>query len=241
MMELQWVNIPFGQVTLKDTTFTKGGTYNVSMFQIAKYPVTVEQYAQFVQDNGYTTETYWTRAGWEWRSKKKIILPGFWEDERLHQPDHPIVGVSWYEAIAFCHWLSAKTGGKITLPTQQQWQRAAQGDDGYLYPWGNDWDGRKCNNNIDENLSLSTTPVTSYPQGVSPYGVFDMAGNVWEWLLTQWVKDDININGHMPRRARGGSWDIEDSEIAFYSCAFCGWNSAYYRDEYIGFRIARSS
>ena len=100
----------------------------------------------------------------------------------------PRTNVKWYEAIAFCRWLTAQIGARgdmsITLPTEQQWQRAAQGDDGREYPWGREFDMNKCN--TQESGIGQTTPVTQYPQGASPYGVLDMSGNVWEWCLTDY-------------------------------------------------------
>ncbi len=93
---------------------------------------------------------------------------------------------------------------QITLPTEQQWQRAAQGDDGRKYPWGNKFDASLCN--TQESDIGQTTPVTQYSKGVSPYGVMGMSGNVWEWCLTKWKSGNINPQGSNRRVLRGGFW-----------------------------------
>ncbi|HRF95413.1 MAG TPA: SUMF1/EgtB/PvdO family nonheme iron enzyme, partial [Aggregatilineales bacterium] len=77
--------------------------------------------------------------------------PLYWDDEKWNGADYPVVGVSWYEAIAYCRWLSDATGEMITLPTEQAWQYVAEGDEGREYPWGNGWDSTKCNHNVGGN------------------------------------------------------------------------------------------
>jgi len=117
--------------------------------------------------------------------------------------------VSWYECVAYCLWLSDRTGEQIMLPTDAQWQYAAQGDDGRTFPWGNTWDCAHCNNSVKPcDDSHKTTPVTKYEgKGDSFFGVTDMAGNVWEWCLgdSNLFNNDINIHSEQ-RVLRGGSW-----------------------------------
>jgi formylglycine-generating enzyme required for sulfatase activity len=150
-----------------------------------------------------------------------------------------VVGVSWYEAVAFCHWLSAASGEKIALPTEQQWQRAAQGDDGRAFPWGNTWDAGKCNNNVDKKGIGRTTPVTAYPGGSSPFGVFDLSGNVWEWCLTSYAEEsnDVNIEAEY-RVLRGGSWNDDDIDV--FRAPSRDRNYPNGRNGNWGFRCARS-
>ena len=108
-------------------------------YALAKYPLTNAQYAPFIKAGGYKNKQWWTEAGWQTCQKEKWIEPRYWQDKDFNGADQPVVGVSWYEAVAYCLWLSEQTGQKIMLPTEEQWQYAAQGDDGREYPWGNEW------------------------------------------------------------------------------------------------------
>lgn len=139
------------------------------------------------------TDTLWTQ-------------PAHWGDAKWNGLEHPVVGVSWYEAVAFCMWLSHDLGEHIMLPTEAQWQYAAQGTDGRAYPWGNDWDAGKCNTNV---IGLNkTTPVRQYEGvGDSPFGIVDLAGNVFEWCLTDYEKNTNDVHGlAMWVVLHGGSW-----------------------------------
>lgn len=241
---MDWVAIPGGLVTLVEPHIDhsylghKGDTrtFDVLPFSIGKYPVTNAQFATFVTDKGYMTERWWTPIGWLWKTVKRKVEPRYWYDDQWNAPDHPIVGVSWYEAVAFCAWLSAQTGEHVHLPTEQQWQRAAQGDDGREYPWGSLWHGSRCNSSMI--YGENTTSVTRFEGiGDSPYGVVDMAGNVWEWCLNEYESGSTQLDGQAVRVLRGGSWD--DSIGALQTT---------YRTHYspdlvyvtIGFRCAKS-
>ena len=108
-----------------------------------------------------------------------------------------MVLVSYYDAVAYADWLSQRMHRHLHLPTEEQWEKAMRGDDGRLFPWGNDYDPARLNN-IDRG-PFATTPVGQYPAGASPYGVLDGAGNVFEWTRTPWSKGLITV--------KGGSWD----------------------------------
>lgn len=225
----EWIEIPAGKVTIQGH-----GEFNIPKFSIAKYPITVAQYQVFMNNKGYDTEKYWTTAGWAWKQEEDVTQPRFWDEkhhEKFFKSDHPIIEVSWYEAVAFCRWLSDMTGENIFLPTEQQWQRAAQGDTRWAYPWGNEFDDQRCNSSI-KSKSDGTTPVTQYPNGASPYGVMDMAGNIWEWTLTVYASDLNNIDR---RVLRGGSWLYYNLEFLRVDnrekCIPHGWSDV------IGFRI----
>ncbi len=97
----------------------------------------------------------------------------------LELATHPVVDVSWEEANIFARWVSAESGITWSLPTEAQWEKAARGTDGRQYPWGNTFDPTRCN--VRQAGRTGTTPVGSYPDGASPFGILDMAGNVWEW------------------------------------------------------------
>jgi formylglycine-generating enzyme required for sulfatase activity len=210
-----WINIPPGRVTLPaGGNLPTAQTVEVRPFAIATYPVTNQQYAPFVAAGGYTQRDWWDEEGWPLQQKHNWTEPRYWTDRDWSEAGRPVVGVSWYEAMAFCRWLSAQTGQPITLPGEAQWQRAAQGDDGREFPWGSDTPtDNLCNwnRNVDE-----TTPVTHYPAGASPYGVIDMSGNVWEWLLTGWhsgttgnMVGDPVADGPEARLLRGGCWSSD--------------------------------
>ena len=236
-----WVEIPASKVKLvKGTYVPKGGqTFDVPAFAIAKYPTTNAQFAKFIEADGYQEKKWWTEAGWQIEEKEKWIEPRFWQNVQENQADHPVVGVSWYEAVAFCQWLSEITGEKIMLPTEQQWQRAAQGDDDRAYPWGRVWDCERCNNCVTPCTSNSTTPVTLYEgKGYSPFKVVDMSGNVLEWCLTAFESGGVDINIIDAPVLRGGAWWGSDNDDfrANRRVGFIPGN----RDDDRGFRIARS-
>jgi formylglycine-generating enzyme required for sulfatase activity len=122
------------------------------------------------------------------------------------------VYVTWHDAMAYCRWLARVTGRAYRLPSEAEWEKAARGTDGRIWPWGNKWDSKRCNSR--EGGPGNTTPVGQYsPQGDSPYGCVDMAGNVWEWTLSL-LKDypydpkdgreDAQAEGR--RRLRGGAF-----------------------------------
>lgn len=134
---------------------------DVPAYAIMRVPVTNQLYAAWVRDGGHVPVT--------WRNGQ---MPP-------ELAAHPIVDVSWHDAVAFALWLSAQTGQRWRLPTEAQWEKAARGDDARTFPWGNTFDLSRCN--VRETGRTGTTPVGSYPEGASPYGLLDMAGNVWEW------------------------------------------------------------
>jgi len=234
----KWCVVPAGKVTLTDVDngyLKEATTFDVPEFQIARYPITNAQFEVFV-----TAKDGWRNAEWWDYSDASNIQrinnleskPASFKD----CADCPRERVTWYAAVAFTRWLSAKTSVSITLPTEQQWQRAAQGDDGREYPWGNEWDARKCN--TDESKIGKTTPVTQYPQGASPYGVLDMSGNVWEWCLTDWETGEVDLNGTNVRVLRGGSW-FSDPQLA--RAAYRNRYVPYVRYDLAGFRVVCGS
>jgi formylglycine-generating enzyme required for sulfatase activity len=213
----EWIEIPEGTVTLVPTTnvdkeksYLKQDTvFTVPAFAIAKYPVTNAQFAKFIEAGGYREEKWWMSTP-SWMVHKKVWTePRYWGNALFNGPEQPVVGVSWYESTSFCTWLSALTGENISLPTEQQWQRAAQGDDGRLYPWGNEEpNDQLCN---WKNSNGRTTPVTHYPLGASPFGVMDMAGNVWEWCLTDYMSGGLVHDGRGLPLIRGGAFFVSFS------------------------------
>ena len=170
---------------------------------------------------------------------ENISAPGNWNERQFNVSNFPVVGVNWYEADAFCKWLSAKTGQKYRLPTEAEWEKAARGTDGRTWPWGDTFDSNFCNST--ECGLHAPSAVGIFPKGVSPYGCLDMAGNVFEWCQ-DWFdgKKSTKTNPKGPkggecRVVRGGSWF---SNRTFCRCAFR--YSVHPVLRCVGFRLARS-
>ena len=185
-------------------------TLTLPRYAIGKTPVTNAQFRPFVEGDGYTNQAYWDADGWQRRKQAKRVKPSLWDDAKWHGANYPVVGVTWYEAMAYTRWLSAQTGLPFSLPTEAMWEKAARGPDGRIYPWGNNWEQGRCNSR-EANIER-TTPVGQYPGGASPYGALDMAGNVWEWcstpLLSYPLANELLNELRTSSRyvLRGGSW-----------------------------------
>ena len=219
---------------------TPQGELKLPSFEIGKYPVTNTEYAAFVKS-----------------SEGKVSPPSHWEKGEVPPQlgSHPVVNVTWQDAMAYCDWLSERTGRTYLLPTEAQWEKAAswnaQRDEKCLYPWGDEWDAERCCNK--ESPEKGTTPVGQYSQagGDSPYGVSDMAGNVWEWTLSKWGRDRTKPSFAYPYRPDDGRESREGPELrvlrggSFYDGP--GWcrstarfpNEAALSADYIGFRVVR--
>jgi serine/threonine-protein kinase len=197
---MEFVCVPAGEFLMGDDKHR----VIVTEFSIGQSPVTIAQFDAFVRLTGYRQ----TNAG-----------------DVETQANHPVVGVSWNDAVAFCAWASKVLGKTVRLPTEEEWEKAARGTDGREYPWGNEPpDGTRGNFN---NGVGGTSPVGKYsPRGDSPYGCVDMAGNVWEWTSTL-------LRGSCV--LRGGSWDnVHRSARAAYRLR----GLPDLRGGYIGFRCA---
>ncbi|MEO1166267.1 MAG: formylglycine-generating enzyme family protein [Chloroflexota bacterium] len=246
-----WVEIPGGKGIM--TTYDSDITLKIpsEKYWIAKYPVTNAQFAKFMEAGGYHQQKWWTEEGWSYRQKEKWTQPLYWRHSDYNGAEKPVVGVSWFESVAFCLWLSDETGEKIMLPTDEQWQFAAQGTDNRAYPWGNTWNPNLCQNNFSGRIG--TSPVTQYENkfrnflgfgnindGTSPFGVVDMVGNVWEWCVTDSDKKTDDINASAFRRVfRGGCW--YDINLDMFRCDHRSRNFPHERMYVIGFRLSHSS
>ncbi len=210
-------------------------------YRIARVPVRVAQFEQFVQATNYKTVAEEKGSGYVYTGTKWEDVKGaFWAHPRGPKSDvkqkanHPVTCVAWRDALAFCAW------AQVRLPTEAEWEKAARGTDDRIYPWGNsNPDKERCNFNMHVG---DTTPVSHYPKGASPYGVLDMAGNVWEWTSTQWLDDyrgyvgkaDDNAEGDERRVLRGGSFNYYEFNVR------CAYRFFYYPDSRfnnVGFRV----
>jgi formylglycine-generating enzyme required for sulfatase activity len=153
-------------------------------------PVTNAQYAEFVDQTGYLHH--------QGDPSARLRLERLYE-RRDKYPDHPVTEVSWYDANACAAWMGKR------LPTADEWEKAARGVDGFLYPWGNEFLPDRCNSK--ESGLETTTPVRKYESGRSPFGVYDMAGNVFEWVL-DWTEDPrFSTIPEAEKLNRGGSFN----------------------------------
>jgi len=195
-------------------------------YEIGKYPVTNAEYHLFIWNTGYRVPKGWI---------------GFRHPES--QENHPVVGVSKIDALAYCEWLSGETGIKYRLPTEAEWEKAARGDDDRLYPWGSDFDPWRCN--TSDSGKRSTTPVGEYaPSGDSPWGLCDMAGNVWEWTASRMKPYPYRPDDGREEPGEGDNWVIRGGAW-YYShklarCTAREGAVATFASPSLGFRLARS-
>jgi formylglycine-generating enzyme required for sulfatase activity len=208
----EWIPIPAHKVFLEGSTAPKVQTkYSIENFYIGKYPITNGQFQVFVDvDDGWRNSEWWSysKGAYEWHVKQVSSLI-----YAFNVPsEHPRISISWFDAIAFCQWLSAKTGENITIPTEHQWLFAAQGDTGRIYPWGDFFDSDRCNFN-----TKTTTPVTRYSNGASIYEVMDISGNTWEWCIASMFEKIDPRTGNLMQAWRGGSCnEDDDSDLSVY-------------------------
>jgi formylglycine-generating enzyme required for sulfatase activity len=216
-------------------------------YRIGRYPVTVAQYRVFVDEaKGYDHETFWTPTGWGWRQANKITQPRLWDDPQWTVDNHPVVSVSWHEAVAYCAWLRAETGRPFRLPDEAMWEKAARGTDARRWPWGSTWAATRLN---AEGTIGRTSAVGIFPAGQSPYHICDAAGNVLEWCSGPGYRSGATYTNGFVRRAyaedlaldadtravRGGSWLNNNQHTR---AAFRDYDLPYDRDYGVGFRVA---
>jgi len=216
---MEFIRIPAGEFLMgsdpakdKDAKENEQPQHTVTLpdYYIAKYPVTNAQFAAFLRATGHD-------AHGKWQGGKKFPHG---------DTNHPAIDVSWHEAVAFCRWLAKESGYAIRLPTEAEWEKAARGTEGRIYPWGDDWDDSRLNSSKVMRswgtligMAPGTTPVGQHsPQGDSSYGLADMAGNVREWCSTitekscpfqtqvEWIEDYLSRGGVF-YVVRGGGWD----------------------------------
>ncbi len=262
----EMVLIPAGEFLYGDENDKKTIT---EPFLIGKYPVTNLQYRRFVEAGGYEDSEYWSEEGWAWRTGKydsqapdeikkwlfrrtvdQRTEPFFWRDPKWNNALAPVVGVCWFEAQAYTRWLSKAKEKTYSLPSEEQWERAARGVNGRVYAWGNQWDPARLNcaefwaEQKDISMDMDwekcfikdpvvlakagTSAVCQFPTGCTPDGIHDLSGNVWEWTAS-WFNDN-----NLFRMVCGSSWFNDRS----YAC--CVFRIRYDTDDFsdlVGFRI----
>ena len=212
--DIDWVKIPAGSFMMGSdereqprhcVTFREP-------FWISRFPITNAQFRAFIKDGGYAERAYWTEEGWAWREKYGVTEPN-WAGGVFDLDNHPVVRVSWFEATAFCSWLTTRfrnlqdfgSAATVRLPSEAEWEYAARGKptpgpseegrtgevvsplgrgQGWVYPWGGDITPERAN--YRETKIGATSAVGCFPRGASAFGVEEMAGNVWEWCSDTW-------------------------------------------------------
>ena len=233
LMPIQtWGKTPVGMVLVPAGEFTMGTDDShasvdqrpahqvyVDAFYIDKHEVTNAQFEEFILAGGYKKRKYWTEASWEFIQKERVFYSSpmrntyrinaplaFGDNAVSTEPDHPVIGVSWYEADAYAKWVGKR------LPTEAEWEKAARGTrKKRIYPWGNKMDFEKLNYFPHQQKLM---PAGSFSEGKSPYGVLDMAGSVWEWCSDWYAgiySQGERKNPKGPARGelkvlRGGGW-----------------------------------
>jgi len=263
-----YVFVPLGKFFMGDN-FSESveeqvHTVFLNSYYIGEYEVTNAEYKEFILDEGYADSLYWT-AGYygNWS------LPAFWNDPRYKGggiPDNenfPVIGISWYEAVAYCEWLSTKTNRIYRLPTEVEWEKAARGTDQRKYPWGNNFDFSYINvydssDPYDNGLSPAgffngdTLGGFFTRDNSSPFGAYDMAGNVFEWCYDWYSSSYYNEckdkgivrNPQGPpsgenRIIRGSSWITINTGYGFEGSYARSSARPYERTAYTGFRCVR--
>jgi len=263
--ELAWEK-PAHQVSLSKEIF------------ISKTPVTNEMFHSFIDAGGYDDAKWWCKEGWHWLHLNELDFekwyqrhkdadgyfvgspehyrpskfPRFWTNKEFNSRRQPVVGVNWYEAMAFCRWLEnalleespswLPKNISVRLLTEAEWEYAARGGTGRRYPWGAESPDTSLAN-FGATIGR-TTRVESYPKGYTPLGLADMAGNAWEWCMDGWdanaytlrteqITDPIVQTSDPVHVLRGGSWD--DLPLSMRCTARMGLFAAT-RDKYFGFR-----
>jgi formylglycine-generating enzyme required for sulfatase activity/acetyl esterase/lipase len=218
----------------------------LAAFYISRYEITNAQWRKFRDDPGYDDPKFWPNG----RVVPRDQVP-YWTQPNNHgggtpgSDDYPVIGVNWDAATAYCAWLSARTGKSYRLPTEAEWEKAARGTDGRRYPWGDAID-RSLANFVGAQAFDTVQPVGHYPGNASPYGAFDMAGNVLEWCQDWYDRDYYAVS---PRRnprgpatgayrvVRGGSFFVEASDLRS-AARSAAWPS-FQGHRMIGFRPVR--
>ena len=212
--DIAWGEIvPAGRYTVGGDSqaygsFEKRTATIAQAYQLARYPVTYAQFQCFIEAPDVMDARWWRgmpEAGKDWDGRVYRVRE--WGEQAFKFDNHPREMVSWYQAVAFCRWLSDKLGYDVDLPTEDEWEVAARYPDGRFYPWGNKFDPTKAN--TSESGIGQTSAVGIFPEGANPaLGLYDLSGNVWEWCRNKYSypADTTVDDSGAARTLRGGSW-----------------------------------
>ncbi|GAB4216747.1 MAG: SUMF1/EgtB/PvdO family nonheme iron enzyme [Roseiflexaceae bacterium] len=259
-----WCDIAAGPFWFGDTDEELQQIDQPAAFRIARFPVTNAEYGHFLADGGYDPDRpWWTEQGRAWLrpggprlgepNDQPITQPRLWNAAQYNLPSHPVVAVSWYEAVAYAAWLTVQghTQGwlprecVIRLPTWREWQRAARHTDRRRFPWG-DAEPAPEHANYDQTQLGITAPAGCFPAGQAACGALDLAGNVWEWTATPWgeplqpaplVDREAFVSDEDCPILAGGAFLDGNEHLC---CGARYWNFPNFRDNYWGFRVVWS-
>lgn len=222
-----------------------GETVYVPEFKLDRFPISVAHYQRFINEGGYEDYDYWDDDGWHWLQTERIESPRFWNGHNpdldgmfttvqgkllaeFAEPNKPVIGVSWYEADAFCRFFGRQ------LPSETQWEAAARGAHNNLYPWGNSWmpTGIGAWGNRSGGKRV-TACLGKFPEAKGPFGHEDLVGNIWQWTKTPWESQQKPDSDAVLMTAKGGGWGSNKSQ-----CTNAARNGFYKTDQWthVGFR-----
>jgi len=244
-MDILTVSIPSGDYWLGDDAFSTSRpvhTTHISAFYMSLTAICNRDFSEFVRAGGYQDQSLWTDSGWRWQLNKQIIIPHYWQDDLFNRPEQPVVGISWYSAMAFGQWLSQETNQTWTLPTEAQWEVAIRGLSS---------DGLTQMDTINSAEKGVGYPIAVDKGHIASNGLVNMLGNVTEWTLSRWGRNWQSLDYPYPYRTddgredpsgsharvmRGGSWfdPIQQCHPAYRARYLPG-----SRGSNIGFRLVR--
>lgn len=270
--DIMWCSIPSGEFVIgttpeqisfiqqqqwaKDWTFTRETPSHIvelPTYEISRFPITQAQFQSFVDDeeDGYFQRKWWTKAGLEWIKEGGRPFPS----DPNSPPNLPCTNVSWYEAVAYCNWLSEKLRCKISLPSEAQWEKAAKGINGRIFPWGKEFNKNFCNSSLS-GLG-KTVPVGCYKLADNPWGLDgpqDMSGNIWEWCTSIYEiidekifyypyysddsRENMEVGNNCYRICRGGSFL---NPPFLLRTAYRGRDRPHHRAKRVGFRVVKAT
>lgn len=246
-LEPDLITIPAGAFLMGEEKYS----IHLDTFDIARTPVTNAQFRMFIEDGGYTEKWQhcWTDDGWKYRQSDGWQEPRYWQDTRFNQANQPVVGISWYETVAYCRWLSEKSGSQYRLPTEAEWERAARHTDGREFPWEKTEPTPETTNWSKTGIERLAA-VGCFPQDEAVCGARDMAGNISEWCQTRWQdeksqkysqpyqlddgREELSGDSNVYRVLRGGYWN---GDTTWMRCASRGGYNPSHWDYSFGFRV----